>query len=167
MGVDGKRIIIGPHEGDQVPIGDGIAAVFKLEAVETAGAFVVVEHPVAPGVMVMPHTHEREDEFSFILDGEIGVRIGDRIATATAGSYVLKPRGVPHTFWNATDRPARILEIISPPGFERFFRDAAALAELGASAEDPRWSELGERYGLRFHDEWLDELEKRYRVRAV
>src|SRR5580704_16017222 len=59
-----------------------------------------------PGRMVPPHVHAHEDEFSYILEGEIGARIGDEVLQATTGSYVFKPRGLPHTFWNATTKPA-------------------------------------------------------------
>jgi len=78
----------------------------------------VVEHPIDPHRLVPPHTHSDTDEYSYVLEGEIGARIGDRIVTARVGTYVLKPRKVMHTFWNATDRPARILEILSPAKFE-------------------------------------------------
>ena len=105
----------------------GLGVVFEIEGHETGGAFSVVEHPVEPRTLVVPHVHEREDEYSDVLEGEIGARIGEQELTVGPGAYVLKPRGIPHTFWNPTDRPARLLEIISPAGFEMFFREWAAL----------------------------------------
>jgi quercetin dioxygenase-like cupin family protein len=85
-----------------------------------AGDFSIVERPIDPGRMVHPHVHPHEDEFSYILEGEIGARVGDEVLQATIGSYVFKPRGLPHTFWNATTKPARLLELISPAGFEKY-----------------------------------------------
>src|SRR5207253_6676357 len=56
---------------------------------------------------------------------------GDQIFLADPGDYVLKPRGIPHTFWNPTDKPARLIEIISPAGFEKFFAEAGELFGKG------------------------------------
>ena len=71
------------------------------------------------------HMHEREDEYSFVLEGRVGVQIGDEVAEAGPGELVAKPRGIPHSFWNAGDEPARLLELISPAGFERYFEELA------------------------------------------
>src|SRR5918998_1081798 len=73
------------------------------------------------------HTHSREDEYSYVLEGAIGVQVGDEDFYLREGDLVLKPRGVPHAFWNPTNRPARILEMISPAGFENYFRELAPL----------------------------------------
>jgi hypothetical protein len=91
-----QRFVIGPQEGDRVDLGPGVGIVFKLEADQTGGAFSVVEHPVEPRALVWPHVHEQNDEFSYVLEGDIGVRIGEQEFTAGPGSYVLKPRGI-HT----------------------------------------------------------------------
>ena len=72
------RMTIGPTEGEHVQIGPGLGVVFKIEGHETGGAFSIVEHPIKPRALVIPHVHEREDEFSYVLEGEIGARIGDQ-----------------------------------------------------------------------------------------
>ncbi len=124
---------IPPHEGRAVELG-GFGVVFKIDGEATGGAFSVVEHPIQPGTLIFPHVHEHEDEHSFVVAGRIGARVGDHeIPDAGPGSYVLKPRGVPHTYWNGGPAPARVLDIISPAGFERYFEE---LAELFAT-EDP------------------------------
>lgn len=75
-----------------------------------------------PGVLAAPmHAHIREEEFSILLEGQIGFRIGEEEAVAGPGTVVVKLRGILHTFWNAGDQPARLLEIISPAGFEAHF----------------------------------------------
>jgi uncharacterized cupin superfamily protein len=86
---------------------------------------------VAPRILVAPHVHQDHDEWSYILEGRIGARISDDEFIPDAGSYILKPRRIPHTFWNPDHRPARILEII-PSGLEELF---ATFGELGARGE--------------------------------
>jgi hypothetical protein len=77
------------------------------------------------------HRHSREDEYSFVLEGRVGADLGGEIVYGEVGDLIFKPRGQWHTFWNAGDGPARILEIISPAGFETFFDKATDLAARG------------------------------------
>ena len=105
MIIDTAHPVVEAEQGDLVHLG-GIGVHYKIPGEATGGAFSIVEHPVEPGVLVPPHVHTREDEFSFVIEGEIGVRIGDRVFTAGPGAYVVKPRGVPHTFWNCGPAPA-------------------------------------------------------------
>lgn len=98
-----------------------------------------------------PHTHANEDEYSFVVEGKVGVMLGDDVHEAEAGSYVLKPRGVPHTFWNPGPEPARIVEIISPASFERYFEELAEILSAGGPPDVARIGALAERYGLTFH----------------
>ena len=117
-----KQLTVEPGENRGKSFQEGgIGVLFKIFGGETGGALAVVEHPVDPHRLVPPHTHSDVDEYSYVIEGEIGARIGDRVVSAGPGTYVLKPRGVMHTFWNATDKPARILEILSPGKFEKFF----------------------------------------------
>ena len=112
--VEERRWVVGAREGEVVLRG-GFGVVGKISGAETGGAFSVVEHPLEPGILGAPsHTHADEDESSFVIEGEIGVRTGREEFRAGAGSHVLKPRGVHHAFWNPGPEPARILEIISP-----------------------------------------------------
>jgi oxalate decarboxylase/phosphoglucose isomerase-like protein (cupin superfamily) len=90
--------------------------------------------------------------------------LGDQVVTGGPGDLIFKPRNQWHTFWNAGDEPARILEIISPAGFERYFTE---LVELGgsrkASPQDLR--SLGERYGLEVNPHSIPELLERFGLR--
>src|SRR5918998_1119939 len=107
------------------------------------------------------HTHRHEDEYSYVLEGRIGVQLGDEVLEAGPGELVFKPRGVPHAFWNAGDEPARLLELISPAGFENYFRDLAPL--LAAPERDE--AALGEvvaRYGLEIDFETIPLLAEQY-----
>jgi quercetin dioxygenase-like cupin family protein len=115
IGSPRARIVLSPDEGEKVMMG-GLGVRFMIEGAETGGNFALVEHPIGPRVLAAPlHTHEREDEYTYVLEGEVGVQVGDEILIARPGDLILKPRGVPHAFWNAGDAPARALEIISPP----------------------------------------------------
>ncbi len=144
----------------------GIGVVFKISGAETGGAFTVVEHPIQPGVLVPPHRHTREDEFSYVLEGEIGVRIGDQIFQAGPGSYVYKPRNIPHTFWNSGPKPARLIEFITPSGMENYFEELSALIHSGGPFDHDKFLELISRYG---HTEdgmqWVPELVAKYGVK--
>lgn len=164
------RLVVAPEEGKEVNLG-GLGVVFKISGEETGGAFSVVEHPMEPGRLVPPHTHLNEDELSFVLEGEFGARVGDREIKAGPGSYIFKPRGVPHTFWNAGPGPARLLEIIFPAGFEKFFEELGALAAadppLSYDAFAERRAELASKYNQAFHTEWIPELKKKYGLKVL
>jgi quercetin dioxygenase-like cupin family protein len=140
----------------------GLGVHFKVRGEQTGGAFAVVEHPISPGVIVEPHVHEREDELSFVLDGTVWARVGDREVEAGAGAYVWKPRNVLHTFWNPGPEPARLLEIISPAGFEVFFEDLATMLGREVQPTDEEVYQLCADYGLTFDREWLPQLEERF-----
>jgi len=136
---------------------------FKLHREQTGGAMSIVEHTVDPGCLIPPHVHRHEDECSYVLEGEIGARIGDQVVQVLAGSFVRKPRGIPHTFWNAGPRPARLIEIITPAGFEQFFVELDELVRGGPSFAEV--AKLGARYGLEYHMDWVEELVARYNLK--
>ena len=162
------RFAIQPDEGKSVWLA-GLGVDFKVRGDETGNQFSIVEHPIEPGRLIPPHVHSHEDEFSYVLQGRVGARVGDQEATAGPGSYFLKPRGVPHTFWNAGPEPARILEIISPAGFERFFEEMGIIAETAADFEEfvRRRADLGERYSVEFTEEWVADLSERYQLKLL
>jgi quercetin dioxygenase-like cupin family protein len=139
-----------------------IGVVFKLWGHDTNGALSIVEHPFDVGALVAPHLHTREDEYSIVTEGQIGFRSGDREVVLAAGGYITKPRGELHAMWNAGRTPARMVEIISPAGFEGFFRELADLVASGPPAFDAV-APLAARYGLEFGDaEWLPDVIARY-----
>ncbi len=101
---------------------------FMIGGETTGNRFSLVEHPLPPRALGSPvHTHRNEDEYSFVLEGRVGVQLGDEVLEARPGDLVFKPRGLAHAFWNAGDAPARLLELISPAGFENYFRELAPL----------------------------------------
>jgi quercetin dioxygenase-like cupin family protein len=129
----------------------------KVESKDTLGAYSLIEFIVAPGTGPIPHRHSREDESFYILDGQLEFRVGERIVTAGAGSFLLAPRGIPHTFKNVGTTPARVLVTISPAGLEKFFDERRALSkELPTT--DPTYAgrskALNEKYGLEYSSDW-------------
>lgn len=130
------RLAVPPTDADSVDFG-GLGVVWKIEGIETGGNFAVVDHPIAPRALAAPlHYHHNEDEYSYVLEGTLGALLGDEVVEAGPGTWVFKPRGQWHTFWNAGDVPCRIIEVISPAGFESYFREvAAAWGDLGKFAE--------------------------------
>ncbi len=160
-------LLIPPGDARAVYLG-GLGVVYKITAQETGGLFSVVEHPIEPGRLVPPHMHTREDEFSYVLEGEIGVRIGGQEFIAPQGSYVFKPRNIPHTFWNASGRPARLIEFIAPGGMETYFEEVKRLIESGAQPGGPEHIALNERYGHTNEGmQWIPELMAKYGVRLI
>ncbi len=157
------RLLINYGEGKADSMG-GIGVVFKVFGKDTNGAFSIIEHPIQPRTLVPPHLHEETDEFSIVVEGRIGARIGNQVIDAAPGSYVLKPRGIPHTFWNPENKPARIIEIISPPGFEQFFDETAKLLQEGPR-DVQKVAEIARRYHTTFGwDEWVPELSAKYKL---
>jgi len=154
--------VVQPGKGRVGEVIPGFGVVFKLWSADTGGAVSIVEHPFEPGVLVPPHLHTREDEFSIVTEGEIGFRSGDREVVLGPGGYITKPRGELHSMWNAGDVPARMIEVISPGGFEHFFREMTELVAAGP----PLFADvvqLGAKYGLEFGEpEWLPDVIGRY-----
>ena len=153
--------LVTPTEGDEVFLGS-IGVRFVIDGAEAGERFSLVEHPMSPRAFGAPlHRHSREDEYSFVLEGRMGALLGDDVVEAGSGDLVFKPRDQWHTFWNAGHEPCRILEIISPAGFEQYFRELAAMGgPLQAGPE--RLAELARLYGLELRPETIPELLQRF-----
>jgi mannose-6-phosphate isomerase-like protein (cupin superfamily) len=152
---------IGLSDGKLVDLGS-IGARFMAWTEETGGGFSLVEHPMPPRHLAVGlHKHSREDEYSYVVEGRMGAILGDDVVYAEARDFVFKPREQWHTFWNAGDEPCRILEIISPGGFEHYFDE---LGELVAAQEPDLAAieELNARYGLEMRPETVPELCREY-----
>jgi quercetin dioxygenase-like cupin family protein len=157
--------IVQPGEGHRGFLGS-IGVVFKLLGADTNGNVSIVEHPFPVGAMVPPHTHSREDEYSIITQGQIGFRSGHREVVLGPGGYITKPRGEVHSMWNAGAEPAHMIEVISPAGFEGFFRELSDL--MASGPPDPAGiAALAEKYGLSFGNaDWLPDVIARYNLIA-
>jgi mannose-6-phosphate isomerase-like protein (cupin superfamily) len=153
--------IVGPTDGKSGFLGS-IGVRFMIDGDEADERFSLVEHPMPPRALAAPlHRHNREDEYSFVLEGRVGALLGEDVIEDGPGDLIFKPRGQWHTFWNAGDEPARLLEIISPAGFERFFDE---LVEMGgvANTSPEQLGELCQRYALDMQPESIPGLLERF-----
>jgi mannose-6-phosphate isomerase-like protein (cupin superfamily) len=156
--------VLGPRDGAAGFLGS-IGVRFMIDGLETDGGFSLVEHPMSARALAAPlHRHTREDEYSYVLEGRVGALLGDEVLVASPGDLIFKPRNQWHTFWNAGDEPARILEIISPAGFERFFAELVALGGV-AQSEPQILGDLCARYGLEMDPASVPGLVERFSLR--
>ena len=129
-----EAILRRPGDADVVgnPLGGSVTYWARSE--ETAGAMTVLESVVAPGEGPPLHAHGNEDEFVYVLEGTLRVRLEEAVREAPAGSFVFIPSGLVHTWKNAGDGAARFLFGFTPAasGMERLF-------ERGAEFEADTW----------------------------
>jgi mannose-6-phosphate isomerase-like protein (cupin superfamily) len=153
--------VVGPTDGRAGFLGS-IGVRFLIDGLESGGGFSLVEHPMSARALAAPmHRHSREDEYSYVVEGRVGALLGEDVVFGDPGDLIFKPRGQWHTFWNAGDEPSRLLEIISPAGFEQYF---AELVELGGSTalEPQDRAALATRYGLEVDPQSVPELISRF-----
>jgi quercetin dioxygenase-like cupin family protein len=156
--------VVGPRDGKAGFLGS-IGVRFMIDGEDADERFSLVEHPMSARALAAPlHRHTREDEYSYVIEGRVGALLGDEVVIAGPGDLIFKPRNQWHTFWNAGDEPARLLEIISPAGFERFF---AELVDLGGVTQaDPQTlADLCARYELEMNPDSVPELLQRFDLR--
>jgi oxalate decarboxylase/phosphoglucose isomerase-like protein (cupin superfamily) len=95
------------------------------------------------------HIHEAEDELTYVLEGELEFALEGRSERASAGSFFLVPKGTPHTLSNPGPGAARILVLLTPPGFEGYWEEASRLLEASVGEPDPeRMRALQEKYNM-------------------
>lgn len=154
--------IVRPGEGRSFP---GI--IFKTYARDSGGAFSIVEHPYAPRMLVPPHVHEATDQVTYVVEGTVGVRLGDEEFLVEQGSYVVKPRGTPHTHWNPSDKAARVIEVSAPGSFEGFFEGVAEILSQPNPDRPRLLSELGSRFATTFLMDWVPDMVMRHDLRLM
>ncbi|MCV0402846.1 MAG: cupin domain-containing protein [Chloroflexi bacterium] len=159
-----KPTVILAEESSRLELYD-VAFRWGIGADQTDGALSLLEVTIPPRTLIKPHMHSREDEFSLVLSGSIGVRTGDdTVEQVPAGSWLIKPRNVPHAMWNVADEPARILEVVTPGGLEGYFEKIAPILREHGPEWTARYHEAAEEYGLEILNEWTDELQEKYGI---
>ncbi|MXV63453.1 cupin domain-containing protein [Natronorubrum sp. JWXQ-INN-674] len=137
-----------PAEEYDVMLGK-FGARLDVPRTENEANVAIVEHTLPPHTLAAPlHRHSREDEISYVLDGEMTVLADDELTTVPAEESIVKGRNVWHTFWNAGDEPLRFLEIIAPGEFSEFFEEISQIYPLDPADEEAlaRFAEICERY---------------------
>jgi mannose-6-phosphate isomerase-like protein (cupin superfamily) len=156
--------VVGPRDGKAGFLGS-IGVRFMLGGDESGGGVALVEHPMSARALAAPlHKHTLEDEYSYILTGRVGALLGDEVLEGGPGDLIFKPRNQWHTFWNAGDEPARILEVISPAGFEKFFDELVDMGGVTQAAPE-KMMELCARYQLEMNPESVPGLIERFSLR--
>lgn len=152
-----KPTVILPDQSKSFDFG-GLGVDWKIDGSETDKHFSVVHHPIAPRALAAPlHYHHNEDEYSYVLEGTLGALLGDDVVEAGPGTWVFKPRNQWHTFWNAGETPCHIIEVISPGGFENYFREVAQ-----AWGDMERFAEINAKYSLEMDFESVPGLCERF-----
>jgi quercetin dioxygenase-like cupin family protein len=131
----------------------------QVRSEHTSGVLAVIGETLAPRILVPNHVH-RNDVWVRVDSGEIGVLVGDEVRRARAGEWALKPRGIEHAMWNPTDEPARIIEVLTPGGSERWFEELAALGD----DDEGGFADACRRHGIEFHlnSPWIPRLKDRF-----
>ena len=161
MAIAPEKIVVEPGSGRVVSM-PSTEAIFKVQGDQTSGAFSMAEIVLQPRSFTPPHLHEKTDEVSYILEGELGVMVAEEEFQAAAGSFVVRPRGVPHALWNVTDRPVRLLDIYTPAGFELWFVELARLFSATPPPTLEQLAEAGRRYDVILVPELVAPLMQKY-----
>ena len=156
--------VVRPDEAHQVRLND-VVFDYGLKAADTDGQLSMLQVTIPPNTLIKPHMHGREDEFTLILSGTVGARMGvSTTEEIPAGSWLAKPRGNPHAMFHVTDEPARVLEVVLPGGLEGYFEAIAPVLEN----HGPEWTEqyyaLAAAHGLEILDDWSNELKIKYGI---
>jgi quercetin dioxygenase-like cupin family protein len=149
VATDGKGMVLLPGEGETVSMpGNKMSFVHR----EPDSAFSMVEWVAELGAPGSPvHIHRMTDEAFYVLEGSFGFQLGEETVEASAGAFVFAPKGIVHAFWNQGPSPARMLLMMSPPGFERYLEELAeGLMAVGDDAEAAMSlrKELSEKYDI-------------------
>lgn len=166
MAPEKNSFLIAPEDGTHLPVLD---ITHKVTAVASGGSLVIDEWCLAPGQTIPPHTHLREDECSYVLEGELTCYVGGEVVRADAGSYIEKPRRVPHAFYNAGAGPVRVMEILTPGGsFEGYFDRYEEIASRSTSVaeHEKARAELSKGYDITWHDDMVSEVKARFGIGA-
>jgi quercetin dioxygenase-like cupin family protein len=115
-----QPILTPPDGGETLDYGSGSSAEIKVAASDTGGDYGAVLYTVHPGDEPPLHTHTREDEMVYVIEGSVTAHVGDAKIPVGPGAFAALPRGVPHTI-AVTSPQARLLLTFVPGGLERFF----------------------------------------------
>ena len=134
----------------------GMLQTVKIGQADTGGRYGLIEALVPPGLGSPWHVHPEEDEWFFVLEGNLTVYVGEQRIDLTAGGFAFGPEGVPHTFIGAGPETTRVLVGLSPLQFEGFLREAGQPATarvlpprpVGPPADPQRMAAIARRHGV-------------------
>ncbi|ANK85664.1 MULTISPECIES: cupin domain-containing protein [unclassified Rhizobium] len=139
-----KAVVRMPGEGKELSLA-GKPLRFLVAGEDTRHTS-MFDWTLPPGFFTGRHVHRVQEETFFVLEGECEWEVGGRKITATPGTYVFIPPGVPHNIGNASGKTARMIMTVSPPGHEHYFEELAKLVAQSSPPDAAAIAELRERY---------------------
>lgn len=145
-----------------------LGTTYKVLSESVHGSAAIVEHTLEARSLGAPmHKHTHENEISYILEGELSVIQNGDVHTAGPGDYIVKPKGIFHTFWNPGEKRTRFIEIISPGNFEYYFAEMAPFMEPGKPPKLDKLAEIAAKYGIIVDPYAAGDLIKKYGLQAL
>jgi mannose-6-phosphate isomerase-like protein (cupin superfamily) len=162
-----------PFRPSDIKIGDSVffralGTIYKVMTDSVNGSAGIVEHTLEANSLGAPmHKHTREDEISYVLEGELSVIQNGKIQTAKPGEFIVKPREVFHTFWNSGQQRIRFLEFITPGQFQYYFAEMAPHLLPGQPPQMDNIRATAAKYGLIVDPYAGDEIIKQYGLKPL
>jgi quercetin dioxygenase-like cupin family protein len=141
-------LFVPPHPGQALDI---FGVTHKLTSRQTGGAYFLFEARFAPESANRLHVHRREDEFAYVLEGALEVRLAERTMLVEVGGVAHLPKNVPHALRNPLQTPSRYLFLAIPAGLDQWF-EALAAARQSGTLDDSLYRQLSRDFGI----EWLE-----------
>ena len=140
-----------------------LGTTYKVLSNSVSGSVGIVEHTLeAKSIGAPMHKHTYEDETSYVLEGELSVIQNGKVQIAGPGEYLVKPRGIFHTFWNSGNKRIRFIEIITPGNFEYYFAEMAPFLSGNQPPQTDKMKETAAKYGLIVDPYAANEIIKQY-----
>ena len=162
-----------PNTEVNVKVGDSVffrslGTIYKVLTDTVNGTVGIVEHTLQPNSLGAPmHKHTREDEISYVLEGELSVIQDGKVQKAGPGQFIVKPRDIFHTFWNARQQTVRFIEFITPGEFQYYFAEMAPYLRQGQPVQMDKMRETAAKYGLIVDPYAADEIVKQYGLKPL
>jgi len=138
--------VVGPGDGEVIVLGSTRMRVLE-DGHRSGHRLAVVESVLAPQTQGPPqHRHAGHDEGFYVLSGALRFTVGNEEYDAGAGTFVMVPPGVPHTFANETDEPAVMLSTFTPDLYVQYFRDLQGVLAEGRPLTPETNAEVMGRY---------------------
>ena len=142
-----EEIVLEPGEGKHILIGTS-QIILKAVGADTDGHLGLFEFIQEPGGFgPEPHIHREREELFYVLEGEVTILVGEQTVKGQPGTFVLVPRGTPHTFANRGTERAKVLVMFCPAGSrEKYFEGLAGLTRGGRRPDAEALAELMRKY---------------------
>lgn len=145
-----------------------LGTTYRVLSKSVNGSAAIVEHTLeAKSIGAPMHKHTYEDEISFVLEGQLSVIQDGKVEIAGPGQYIVKPRGIFHTFWNAGDQTIRFVEVITPGNFEHYFAEIAPFLLAGQPPQLDKLRETAVKYGLIIDPPAAEEITRQYGLKPL